>query len=68
MSWWDAAARSPMSIAPGARSNLAESELERETGDEAPSTKPTVVFSYRLTRDGASLGPAEQSYPSWHAC
>jgi hypothetical protein len=46
MSWWDAAARSPMSIAPGARSNLAEAEVERETGVVVPSTKHRVEFSY----------------------
>ena len=44
MTWWDAG-----SIAPGARSNLAEAEaeVERETGSNAPSTKPRVEFVYR---------------------
>jgi hypothetical protein len=48
MSWWDAATRSPMFIAPGTRSNLAESELERETGLSAPSTNHRVEFIFRL--------------------
>jgi hypothetical protein len=39
-----------MSIGPGARSNLAVPEVERETGVVVPGTKRHVEFVYRFAK------------------